>query len=206
MRKDEYNRRTSKMLIHIFDNMQRYLSHYIQDENLRRYKRGSGQSATQAKHGSYAFIPMPSRRILSTLMKAYDYLWKRSSSRQELSFLDAGCGVGNIMLLARAVGFDAYGLELDPTTIRFAKIINPFWKDIQKQNILTYLSYGEFDVVYYYCPFNNMRKEAQFEKRVEDQMKIGALLIGKPSWWKDKRFRKLTFRQIGGSIYKKVKE
>ena len=100
------------------------------------------------------------------------------------------------MLLAKYVGFSVEGLEYDSEVIERAKIINPLFRSIKKQNIMTYKEYGKYDVVYYYCPFCNKEKQTKFEERVEDQMKIGALLIANCKMskkiLKDKRFCKVA--------------
>ena len=183
-----------------FDKIQNKIANHI---NVR-----SNYYCEQERQESYSFIPISTAYVTHQLITAYDHLIKKQKSFSSLqttksfpicdplSFLDAGCGTGNIMLLAFCTGFcPAYGLEVDSAVIKIAKIINPLFRSIKKQNIMTYKEYGKYDVVYYYCPFCNKEKQTKFEERVEDQMKIGALLIANCKMskkiLKDKRFCKI---------------
>lgn len=206
MRKNEYNKLAANALMNTFGHLQRHAAACIREKNNRKRRRRKGMngcSVIQDKNGSYPFIPRSVHAVLPRLIYAYDYLRKKYASC-DFSFLDAGCGFGNIMMLAKGVGFDVHGLEFDPVTIEFAKDVNPYWMNIRRQDILAYNGYKKFDVIYYYCPFD-CRKEVDFERRVENQMKVGALLVASPSHHsrmaKDKRFRSL----FHGDIYEKVK-
>lgn len=217
MRKNKYDERAVCVLMDAFGSLQRHASHFVQEKNRRRRRQkrfsvNSGKSVIQEKHGSYVFIPNSPYVVLPQLIYVFDYLNRvEQKYKYGFSFLDAGCGVGNIMMLARAVGFEVHGLEIDPITIEFAAVINPYWQQIKQQNVLTYNSYGKFDVVYYYCPFS-CKKEIEFEERVENQMKVGAVLIANmkqsSAIIRDKRFRRVTFKGSGfpHAIYKKVKK
>lgn len=218
MRKNKYNERATRVLMDTFGRLQQHAAARIREKNnrKRRRRKGSdGHSVIQDKHSSYPFIPKSVHVVLPQLIYAYDYLRKKYD-RHNFSFLDAGCGFGNIMMLAGGIGFDVCGLEFDPVTIEFAASINPYWKEIRQQDILTYNGYGKFDVIYYYCPFC-CRKETEFEKRVENQMKVGAILIAYGSLHGrmavDKHFRELIFRSrrtdfysVITSAYEKIKE
>lgn len=66
-------------------------------------------------------------------------------------FLDVGCGSGNKVWLAQAMGFDAYGLEINQ---QYAEIAGQcvgtkriFWQDG-----ITFPDYGQYDVIYFYNP------------------------------------------------------
>lgn len=145
---------------------------------------------------SYKFVPASTQRIVTTLTLAYKYLRKKTYDRYEaIKFLDAGCGVGNTMLLAQIIGFRSYGLELNPTLIKQAKQFNPVAKNILYRNIITYKDYGKYDVIYYYVPIMSYPKERKFEEHVEDTMKVGAVIVpfGKVSnkIMDDHRFRRV---------------
>lgn len=168
------------------------------------------RSAIQKRGGLYEFIPLYTRAAIIYLIKAYDTLVRREldSFRSHFKFLDAGCGVGNIMLLASEIGFTSYGLEIDPTTICFAKKrgIRPDY--IIRQDILTYKCYNDYDVIYFYRPIIKDKKQTKFEKIVKGQMKLGAILIAVGQADKgivtDKRFKKIL---VGSNrfIYQKIR-
>jgi len=98
------------------------------------------------------------------------------------SFLDCGCGVGNVVMMAHFAGFDAYGIEYDPVTLQRGRRIfkqfriNP--KRLFKGDILEYPNYADYDVLYSYCPMCNGKKEDEFENKLMLDMRIGALLCG----------------------------
>jgi SAM-dependent methyltransferase len=213
---------------------------YRRDENGRvlNPEKTTQKEAKYISKGSYYFIPKHSGIAIRKLSIVHDYFIK---NRQTFfhSFIDAGCGPGNIVVLARHMKFKAFGLELDEKVLKLTrervcgKFLYPCEdfldlplitkKDrkypIAKQNIVTFDKYHEFDVVYYYCPFRDEFIEKEFEKMVEDQMKVGAVLIAcyKKSHriQRDKRFIQIANKMsdlsskeisIASDIFVKVKK
>jgi hypothetical protein len=131
--------------------------------------------------GHFEFIP----RDVSTLIEMFDhlkkhYMYKRSS---EIKFLDCGCGVGNVVLLARMAGFDAYGVEYDEKTLNAGRtFLKGFGEDGEKRlfqgDLLTFDKFGDYDILYGYCPLSAGALEREFEQRLAKQMKIGAMVTG----------------------------
>jgi hypothetical protein len=75
----------------------------------------------------------------------------RTASKGALRFLDVGCGLGTKVTIAGMLGFDAYGLEVNP---RYAEIAG---ECVGKSRILccdgiSFPSYKDFDVIYFYNP------------------------------------------------------
>jgi len=66
-------------------------------------------------------------------------------------FLDVGCGLGNKVWIAQAIGFDAYGLEINQ---KYAKIAAQCvgTNRILLQDGITFPHYGHYDVIYFYNP------------------------------------------------------
>lgn len=134
------------------------------------------------KNGSFHFIPKQPMQVVETLLKLKNRI--KSNYFYDLNFLDAGCGIGNILLLARAVGFHtATGLEFDLFTIEKAnQFLNLTPKNeggikIEQADILTYKDYKKPDVVYFYRPFDDGLKQLKFEIRLAHHMKVGAYLM-----------------------------
>lgn len=191
--------------------------------------------------GSYYFIPNGATLVAYTLLGLMEHFKQFKS----VSFLDAGCGIGNIVVIAQVLGFKAFGLELDDKAIEAFKTkvadvmmrpvddpgdgldyvhkpSRPDWfkgrigsnmvYPIAKQDIMKFKNYGNYDVVYYYCPFSDVEREKRFERRVENQMKKGAVLIpadkrdGRIT--KDKRFEllKVPSDSLTESCYIKVRK
>jgi 2-polyprenyl-3-methyl-5-hydroxy-6-metoxy-1,4-benzoquinol methylase len=172
--------------------------------------RNNCRSAIHKKNKSYSFLPLSTRAAVAQIVKAYDVLRLTITADNPYpvyKFLDAGCGIGNIMLLATKTGFSAYGLEIDPTIIHFAKKVDICPNNIIKQNILTYKNYSEYDVIYFYRPITNGAKQVKFENCVRNQMKKGAILI--PNFMSDRnietdtKFKKIIVERMS-YIYQKV--
>jgi SAM-dependent methyltransferase len=120
-------------------------------------------------------------------------------------FLDAGCGVGITLGIAKSIGFVTTGLELQDKSIKIAK--NIFGQTVIKADILKFKKYGDYDLIYFYCPFRGGGKQIEFEKIVADQIKVNAFVLA----WDcghvfedDKRFKQITFGY--NCLFQKVKE
>jgi len=124
----------------------------------------------------YPFVAMDTRQVFHELLFASRYLAKRDGGRrgEAIKFVDIGCGFGNVMLFAEQFEFDVYGIEKDEASLKIARdLFEP--EQLIEADIRTYDGYGQFDVVYYFCPLTEGERE--FELFVEDQIKKGALLI-----------------------------
>ncbi len=136
------------------------------------------------KHvGHYPFIPTyKPATLLQCLCEVRDYIRKkrgRDPHNPSLSFLDCGCGIGNIMLLARSI--DGYGtvagIEYDNATHRVAQELLPYNEDITRGDLINFNGYGNFDVIYYYEPISCQEKSKIFYKKLISGMKVGAVII-----------------------------
>jgi SAM-dependent methyltransferase len=98
-------------------------------------------------------------------------------------FLDVGCGPGNVMLVAESFGFIPAGIEYNPVLVQRAPFprLDSYAADngrgIYQQDAFMFKYYGEFDVVYLYCPVANHGLEVKLENIIESQLKKGALYI-----------------------------
>jgi 2-polyprenyl-3-methyl-5-hydroxy-6-metoxy-1,4-benzoquinol methylase len=135
------------------------------------------------KGGCYHFIPSSISGVISNLKLVKKYLDGKNVS--EAKFIDAGCGIGNVTLLANLFGFAADGVEIDARNVRIAKAITKHrsWYSIYsskiiKGDILTFKHYSKYDVIYFYCPLSDCEKQIHFEKKVADEAKVGAVIIG----------------------------
>ncbi len=78
-------------------------------------------------------------------------------------FLDVGCGLGNKVWIAQAIGFDAYGLEINP---KYAEIASECVgaNRIICQDGIRFLGYQEYDVIYFYNPMPSDELESAILK------------------------------------------
>ncbi len=168
------------------------------------------------KHkGHYHFIPSTcSGNILNYLRIAKDHInKKRKSSAYSLglNFLDCGCGIGNIMLLANAVGgFNRIaGIEYDLATYKVAKELMEHYTVI-RGDLTNFPNYADYDILYYYEPISDGDKKLLFFEKMENDMEIGAVIIsngGSMYFESNRRFKRLQIVRSGRTvpIYEKVR-
>lgn len=145
----------------------------------------------------YPFVAMDTKQIFTQLGFASALLGIDQEKPAAVlpRFLDVGCGIGNVLLIAEQFGFDVYGIEKDEYPFQIAnRLIGE--KRIIQADIWSYESYGEYDVIYYYRPFSGREPQLRFEKLIEETMKTGALLIANhknsEAIDQDNRFEKLS--------------
>ena len=126
------------------------------------------------KNNAYPYVPIEVEPFHHLVSRSFKYLRDQRGSEARLTFLDAGCGIGLTLQLARSIGFTyTIGLEMDYRMIKMAKIINgvkprkshensPYRETpsvkIVRADIRTSRMYKKADVVYSYIP---MRNESQ---------------------------------------------
>ena len=131
------------------------------------------------KRGHFHFIARETEPLLRMLIHLRSHFGEQ---RKKIKFLDCGCGIGNVVILARFAGFDAYGVEYDKQTLKRGKEVLPLFgvesSKLHQGDLLEYPDFDKYDVLYGYCPMSHGGKERTFEKKLYKDMKIGAMLIG----------------------------
>ncbi len=153
----------------------------------------------------YPFVAMDTRQVYDEIRFTSYYLAReRRDTGEKYTFLDVGCGIGNILLIAEQFGFDVFGLEKDDLPSEIAsQLIGR--ERIIKGDIRTFEGYNAYDVVYYFCPLTDGQRK--FERYIEDQVAPGAILIANY-----KRSHAIEndprFRRINGEypIWQKIKD
>lgn len=118
--------------------------------------------------GTYGYIPLPNKEFLPSLTAAYEYLGP--SAR----FIDVGCGVGTKVIRASRLGWDAYGIEINP---RFVRLAQRFGAAAIEADARTWNGYADFDCVFMFHLLTDVDQERELEYKVMEAMKPGALLI-----------------------------
>lgn len=154
-----------------------------QDKFCSKDKPGDNDHAKEIhKRGHYHFIQRDIQTVLSIVIHLHKYLRDTRKIGKQFKFLDCGCGVGNVVMMAHLKGFDAYGIEYDTVTLRRGrKLLKQFKIDpkrLSQGDILEYPNYADYDVLYGYCPMCNHEKEKEFEAKLKHDMRIGAILAG----------------------------
>jgi SAM-dependent methyltransferase len=91
------------------------------------------------------------------------------------SFLDVGCGRGNILAIARDFNpeIKASGIEIQKHLAKQAKQHGNIWNG----NALKYADYGKHDLIYMYRPFVDLSAQVKLETLVIEQMRPGTILV-----------------------------
>ncbi len=152
----------------LFNVIHRYVGYFTRKSMKKSQDRAAGE---------YPFIPMDLRQVYSQLRWVHDYLnTKNYNQGQAPKFVDVGCGIGNILLLAEQFKFSVYGLEKGEYPCAIAgELIDP--DRIVQVDIRDYQGYGNFDILYYYRQLSNREPQMKLEEYIEDEMQPNAILI-----------------------------
>ena len=123
---------------------------------------------TKSDETNHGFIPFPCQTFMDMIIEAYVHLGQIRGKK----FLEVGCGIGTKVLLAQ-VFFDGHGIEFD-RTIEKASVLGV--KNLTQADCLAYDKYGEYDFLYFFRPIRAAEKQIEFEHRIHDQMKSGAVI------------------------------
>ena len=124
----------------------------------------------------YPFVPMDTRQMYAQVKLARETLLARNDFSPPFTFIDIGCGIGNVLLMAELMDFEVFGIEKDEYPYKIAeKLIG---RDLVSQaDIWEYEGYERFDVIYYFRPFHQGETQRRFELFIEDRLKPGGILI-----------------------------
>jgi len=165
----------------------------------------------------YCFIPSSQTgNVVRRIMHAQQRLRSQDRIRQ-LKFLDCGCGIGNILVIASCLGLDATGIEYELDTYKLGKSVFTSGSTserrirIIKGNVIFFRHYGDYDIIYYYTPIHNRKMQMKFMKKLAKNVKIGAIVIPydipyepcEGSFENNPSFRRIGDRETG--YYEKIK-
>lgn len=141
----------------------------IQDSLRDRIAGGIGRLEDRPE--SWGFVGMPMLQALAMLRLARD-----TTPAPSPRFLECGSGFGFVAALARELGFAATGIEIVPEYIEVSRRLFPS-VHVEAADLLTFDRVGDFDVVYYYCPFEDDDVQARFERRIEAALRPGGIIL-----------------------------
>ena len=161
------------------------------------YSREASRATKNDTSREYPFVAMDTRQVFEQIRFVAQHLQidMNEINNQNFKFIDVGCGIGNILLIAEQFGFDVYGIEKDEYPFQVAtRLIGD--DQISQDDIWTYDRYNVYDVIYYFRPFSDREPQLRFEKLIEDNLKVGGILIANhknsDGISADKRFEKLS--------------
>lgn len=142
----------------------------------------------------YPFVAMDTRQAYEQILLARSFLQKKHPG-SEFRFIDIGCGIGNIMLLAEMAGFSIFGIEKDTPSFETARSLVGA-EYVSQEDIWNFNKLGDYDLIYYFRPFCEKITQLRFERHIEDQIKPGSVLIANRKMDdtidSDKRFKRLS--------------
>ena len=147
---------------------------------------------------AYPFIAMDTRQVFEQISFVHSYLgMEEAAPGARFRFLDVGCGIGNVLLIAEQYGFDVYGLEKDEYPCQLAREL--IGRDrIWKADAWKFDRYDTFEVVYFFRLLPDAEPQARLERMIEEKIKPGAILIANyrlgTSVEEDPRFTRLHDR------------
>lgn len=124
----------------------------------------------------YPFVAMDTRQAYEQIRLARDFLDKERGDGGSRRFIDIGCGIGNILLLAEMMDFEVFGIEKDTASLTTAKSLLGE-QCVSQEDIWSFDAIKDYDVVYYFRPFCEKNLQLKFEQHVEDSIKPGSILI-----------------------------
>lgn len=146
-------------------------------------EQGSKNSQAIRENGSWHYIPFNTQAFISAL----EIVDIKLRGKDNLTFVDYGCGIGATLSIAASMGFSAVGYEINEDlfciacmNFTFSNGYNEYGHvEVNKADLESESVYKnkQYDVVYFYCPFNSNRKEDSFELKALDTVKIGGYLI-----------------------------
>lgn len=160
-------------------------------EYLREHE-GDGIAALKDRPESWSYVHWRTRDVIEQLQTARARFPELARPR----FLECGAGFGFVTEMARELGFQATGIELDPRYVGWARRLFPLARVVEG-DLLTFDDWAGWDVVYYYAPFHDDHPEVAtaFEEKVEDHLKPGGIIIANHKvserWRRDPRFEEL---------------
>lgn len=140
------------------------------------FTRDSIRASQNDTRSEYPFVPMDSRQAYAQISLARDLLRRQKKMAAGASFLDVGCGIGNVLLMAEMMDFKVYGIEKDAYPYTIARKL--MGDDcVAQDDIWQFGRYHDFDVIYYFRPFAEKKLQTDFERMIEAKLKPGGILI-----------------------------
>jgi hypothetical protein len=162
-----------------------------------------GVAHLQDKPEAWAFVGMPALTAIEQLRQARGHF----PTGRSPTFLDCGSGLGFIAALAREMGFRASGVEWSEEYVAIAQRLFS-WVTTLRGDVLEFADYADYDVIYYYGPFDDEALQCRFEEKVERDAKVGAIIVGNrkasQAWRDDSRFEALSDETFMGVVIKKI--
>ncbi len=119
----------------------------------------------------FPYIRFSHERFFRFMVRARELLEPDAGQRR---FLEVGCGIGTKTEIARLLGFQATGFDLDPRYLSLARNLFPENRFLEG-NALDF-DYCGFDFIYWHTPLASEEWMVRLEQRALCSMTVGAYL------------------------------
>lgn len=123
----------------------------------------------------YPFISYHIPNLVAQINKA-NHIFRELNGEDAETFLDIGCGIGNVLYIAELLGFFSFGVELIEEYIKVAKQIVPN-AQIEQGDILEWKPKMSCNIIYFFQPVANHEKMSKFIDHLFTYVKEGQLII-----------------------------
>lgn len=135
-------------------------------------------SEKMKKSGSYEMIPLDPDEFHNQLELVKAHIGEKFYDKK---FIDVGAGAGFRVLQAKNFGiYKSTGIEYNPKYVAVAR--NLFGLELIYGDAFSH-DYGKYDIIYFYCPMRDGKKEVELEKHILETAKKGAIIIAKLAAW-----------------------
>lgn len=152
-----------------------FLQTPVNSENLSTFYSSDDPQKKSIQDKIYCNIDNHKKRIESIAIPKINYINSHLSKKG--TWLDIGCGVGEIVSAAIMSGWEACGIESDPKEVTFARQLKiPVTQAyLEPGNILEYVA--EYDVISLFNVLEHMCNPVDFLGMISDSIKNGAYVI-----------------------------
>jgi len=166
-----------------------------------RDRLAGGVSTLADRPESWGFVASQTLVVLAQLQVA-----RRATTARSPRLLECGSGFGFVAALARELGFTVTGVEVEPAYVETSRRLFPSVR-IEEADLQTFDRFGEFDAVYYYRPFADDDLQASFERRVEEALRPGGIILASHkqsgAWEADGAFEVLAHVGVSSFVLRK---
>ena len=133
--------------------------------------------------GAYTYIPADRTRFIQYVSKII-----KKSQLSDMKFIDVGCGIGDKVMLAQFLGFDAYGIEINSHTLGLAQYF--LHKVVPYTHLILGnafdIDYSQYSFIYMYVPIYDVKKMAELYRLIKKRAKGKTVIFDiarNPRYW-----------------------
>lgn len=155
---------------------------------------------------------IPARRSdFRTAISAAHTLFQVVNGKPPQSFLDVGCGLGTKLIMVNHAFRQIDGIEFDSGYAEKARELTKLRDDritIIETDALKFNGYQNYDIIYFYTPINDRKKQILLETRIIRRAKAGAIIVpfaytyhGASRLWRGKKVTRIPLYESPYPLY-----